>query len=369
MATAELLDADTDEPIEVSHSSLEQLNRSEIDVQISTAKRYPRSIKSFKQQAMEMATLDEDTAASMFYVLPRGGKKIEGPSVRMAEVVGSCYGNLRYGARIVSVDDKFVTAQGACHDLEKNIAINYESKRRITDKNGKRYNDDMIQTTGNAAASIALREAIFRVVPRSLFKAIYEEAKLTSVGKAATMSEKRHRALDWFKKAGATEAQLFAFLGRAGIDEITIDDLITLRGLVTAIKEGEITIEDALAVKAETKSKVSASPLNETAKPKAKPPAKPATDGPVVEPDHSHDEPPPPVAIGKPDPWADTRAAFDECSRMTEVAEKENELLKNVGSDEAAEKIKGIAEMARARLKGGRVAQKSLMETADNLGQ
>jgi len=256
---------DNEDGLQVIHDSqLTLQSRAEIDVQISTAKRYPRSLKSFKSQAMEMATLDEDTAGSMFYALPRGGKKIEGPSVRMAEVIGSCFGNLRYGARIVDCDDKFVTAQGACHDLEKNVAITYEVKRRITNAQGKRYNDDMIQTTGLAAASIALREAIFRVVPRSLFKDIYEEAKLASIGKAATMSEKRHKAMDWFKKAGATEKQLLEFLGRASVDEVSVDDIITLRGLVTAIRDGETTVDDALRGNEQPKRKVGASELNDT---------------------------------------------------------------------------------------------------------
>ena len=240
--------------------------RVEIDTQISTAKRYPRSLKAFKQQALEMATLDEETAASMFYVLPRGGKKIEGPSIRMAEVVASCFGNLRFGSRIVDVGDSFITAQGVCQDMEKNTSITYEVRRRITNKNGTRYNDDMIQTTGLAAASVALREAIFRIVPRSLYKSIVDEAKLCSVGKASTMSEKRHKAFDWFKKAGATEAQLLEFLGRNGIDDVTIDDIITLRGLVTAIKDGETTVDDALRPASEPKagSKVRESSIGKT---------------------------------------------------------------------------------------------------------
>lgn len=249
MSTAELLEP---EVRMVENATAQEISRVEIDVQIATAKRYPRSITNFKQQALEMATLDEETAASMFYTLPRAGKKIQGPSIRMAEVVGTCYGNLRYGARIVSIDAKFITAQGACHDLEKNIAITYEVQRRITNKSGTRYNDDMIQTTGNAAMSIALREAIFRVVPRSLFNSIYEQAKLASIGKAKTMSEQRHAAFDWFKKAGATEPQLLAFLERKGIDDVTIDDIITLRGLVTSIKDGEVTIEEALKPAAQT---------------------------------------------------------------------------------------------------------------------
>lgn len=265
---AEVMDDEIKESSD-NGTMLANLARAEIDVQITTAKQYPRSLKAFKQQAMEMATLDEDTAASMFYVLPRAGKKIEGPSIRMAEVVGSCFGNLRYGARIVDVGDEFLTAQGACHDLEKNIAITYDVRRRITNKQGVKFNADMIQTTGNAAMSIALREAIFRVVPRALYKNIVDEAKLVSVGNAATMSEKRHKAFDWFAKAGAPQAKVLEFLGRAGIDDVTIDDLITLRGMVTSIKDGELTVDEIFAKHETPAAKARKSDLNEKLQPKA----------------------------------------------------------------------------------------------------
>src|SRR6185369_14649302 len=83
--------------------SLAGWQREEIDIQIATAKRYPRSITAFKRQCLEMATLDEETAGSMYYVLPRAGKKIEGPSVRLAEIAGSAWGNLRSKSYIVEV--------------------------------------------------------------------------------------------------------------------------------------------------------------------------------------------------------------------------------------------------------------------------
>jgi hypothetical protein len=238
---------DADEVVELdSSTALATLTASEIDVQIQTAKRYPRSIRAFKQQAMELACLDEQTAAGMFYVLPRAGKKIEGPSVRLAEVVGSSWGNLRYGARIVATDEKWVTAQGMCFDLEKNVAASVEVRRRITKKDGTRYDDDMVNVTANAACSVALRQAIFKVVPFALVKGIYEQAKLTSIGKATSVAEKRQAMVDWFKKTGATEAQLLAFLGHKGLEDVTLEDLVTLRGLATAIKDGETTLEDAL---------------------------------------------------------------------------------------------------------------------------
>src|SRR4029077_2732651 len=43
-------------------SMLEQQTRGEIDIQIVTARRFPRSIRAFRDRAMEMATLTEDIA-------------------------------------------------------------------------------------------------------------------------------------------------------------------------------------------------------------------------------------------------------------------------------------------------------------------
>jgi hypothetical protein len=227
-------------------SVLSTLSKAEIDVQISTAKHWPRSVKQFRQQALELATLDEETAASCFYALPRGGKKIEGPSTRLAEIAVSCWGNVRVAARVVSVDDRTITAQGVCYDLEKNLCVSVDVQRRITDKHGRRYNDDMIAVTGMAACSIAYRNAVFRVIPFAFVKPIYEQAKLASIGKASTMQELRDKCMDFFRKAGATDEQVLAAIGRVGMDDVTLDDLQTLRGYATAIKDGEATVDEVL---------------------------------------------------------------------------------------------------------------------------
>lgn len=257
--------------VEANTDSLALLNRSEIDMQISTAQRYPRSVTTFKRQVMEFATLDEETAGSMFYRLPRGGKTIEGPSVRLAEVAASSYKNLRFGSRIVSVDERFITAQGYCHDLENNIAAAVEVRRRITDRSGRRFNDDMITVTGNAASSIALRNAVFRVIPMAYINPAFREAQLTCLGKNKTMEQRRTEMLTWWAKKGATKEQVFAALGIKGEEDIGNDELITLHGLATAVKDGEITFETAMAPKGEQlaiESKVAESSLNDKIKAK-----------------------------------------------------------------------------------------------------
>lgn len=231
-----------------SSTALEAVTRGEIDIQIATAKRFPRVITDFKRTAMALATLDEDTAATMYYRLPRGGKQIEGPSVRLAEVVMHSWGNMRAEARIVSIDESFITVVGTAFDMERNVASRHEVKRRITDSRGKRYNDDMIQNTGNAASSIALREAVFKIVPRSLFKDVFEAAKETSLGKAKTMSQRREAAFGWFEKAGVSRERILARLDRKGMDDVTVDDLLTLTGWRTSIKDGDLQLDEAFAI-------------------------------------------------------------------------------------------------------------------------
>ena len=51
-----------------SADSLAALNRSEIDVQINTAKAYPRNIANVLNNIETLATMDEETASSCFYI-------------------------------------------------------------------------------------------------------------------------------------------------------------------------------------------------------------------------------------------------------------------------------------------------------------
>lgn len=221
------------------------INSSEIDAQIATAHKYPRSIKTFLRKAFEMATLDEDTAASCFYKVPRDKKMTEGPSVRLAEIVASAWGNLRFGARIAEETEKYVRAEGFAHDLETNVAVMFPVMRRITNKYGQRFSDDMIVTTANAASSIALRNAIFRVVPRAYVNQICMHAKKVAVGNAQTMGERRQKVVENIQKMGIVNERIFAAVGKKGIDEIGLDEIETLIGLHTAVKDGAISVDAA----------------------------------------------------------------------------------------------------------------------------
>lgn len=221
-----------------------QNDNQDIDIQISTAHRYPRSLSIFRRDALAMATANEETAASCFYSLPRGGKNIDGPSIRLAEIAASSWGNLRFGSRIIREEDKFIVAQGMAHDLQKNIAITIEVRRRITDSKGRRYNDDMVGIAGMAAQSIALRNAIFKVIPKTYIDQIYLEAKKCAIGDATTLAQRRQKCMDYFMKLGVSQEQVIAMLELKGIEDVGLTELEKLIGISSAIKNGESTIDE-----------------------------------------------------------------------------------------------------------------------------
>lgn len=229
----------------VDTTAIAVLNRSEIEQQIATAHKFPRSVRAFIQESLAMVTLNERVAEECFYALPRDGRTVEGPSARLAEIIANAWGNCRAGARVVAEDGEFITAQGVFHDLQKNAAIAIDVKRRIVDKKGRRFSADMIAVTGNAASSIALRNAILRGVPKAFWSDTYEAARRVAVGDIQTLANRRAATIAAFQKYGVRPEQIFLLLNVKGDEDITLEHLATLKGIGTALKEGDTTPEEA----------------------------------------------------------------------------------------------------------------------------
>jgi hypothetical protein len=224
---------------------IEEMTRAEIDTQVATAKRYPRSIGNAIQQATTIACMSQEVAASCIYSVPRAGKSITGPSIRLAEIMASCWGNMRYGSRVVSDDGKMLTVQGFAFDLEKNAACTFEKKVRITNKNGQRYSDDMVATASDAGQSKALRNAVFRIVPKVIVDMVLAKAKEVAVGKDKPTSVRREESVGYFGKLGVTKERLLAALDRESVEDMDTEDLLYLQTLAKQIKTGETKIDDA----------------------------------------------------------------------------------------------------------------------------
>ena len=261
---------------EIVASGVAELNKSEVEAQLDAAHRWPRSIEQFKKDAMSMATLTREVAESCLYAVPRDGKTIAGPSVRLAEICMAAYGNIHAGARVVDAEERFVVAQGVCWDIQKNVRVVMETKRRITTKAGKRFGDDMIGVTGNAAASIALRNAIFRVIPRALVDTIYEGVKVVAVGDAKTLAVRRESVVVRLQKLGVPKDRIFHKLGLKGIEDIGLAELEILVGCGTAIQTNGAQIDEVFPPIDDTADKAKSLEAELTGKKKPEPKEKPA---------------------------------------------------------------------------------------------
>jgi hypothetical protein len=230
--------------------ALEAITRSEVAMQLDAAHQWPRNINRFLEETEALATFTKETAASCIYTLPKrkgGDKPITGPSVRLAEMCATSWGNLHTGTRILDVGAREVTAMGIAWDLEKNLRQAIEVKRGIVTAEGRRYGDDMIRVTSMAAMSIARRNVIFTIIPRALVNHLYDKACSVATGVADdTFAVERDKLFGWFvKNRGVPVERVFARLGVTGIAEVTPEHLTVLIGIGTAIKSKDSTIDEA----------------------------------------------------------------------------------------------------------------------------
>lgn len=226
----------------VQNSALVAVERASTDVQISTAKKYPRSVSKFQANILSFAKSNPKLAALCTYSKPQAGGTVHGPSARFAEMVATSWGNLRIGSRIVEVGESRIVVQGVCHDLETNILVSVEVPSGIMGRNG-RYSEDLINTNLKAAMSKARRDAVLQVVPRAYWFEAMEVCQATAKGDIKSLEADRAAALEYLKRTYKVDAhRVFAALGVASEREMDLDRLADLKGYIEAIRAQEATV-------------------------------------------------------------------------------------------------------------------------------
>lgn len=229
---------------------VDAVERANVDSQVATAKQYPRDLTRCINNSIVMATMDYETAQSCGYALPRGGKPITGPSVHLAKLLVSNYGNIRAEAKISKITDKRVISRGTCWDLENNVATAFEVSRSIVGKSGKRFSDDMVTVTGNAASSIAYRNAVFSVIPRAITNKVYQAAQHFITGDLSDEEKlvaRRKKCIDFFKdEYGITEQEVVMLCGKQTINQIKADQIALLLGITQSLKDGDTTVDELM---------------------------------------------------------------------------------------------------------------------------
>lgn len=232
----------------MSQDAVIQMTNAETENAIVTAKKFPREVARVKKNFLAYATCDQETAASMFYKKPVDdkGTMATGPSIRMAEIAANTYQNIKYGSRVINIEEKWVTVQGIAIDLENNLSYTSEIKKSIWTKKGYRYSESMIETTLKAAGAFAIRDAIFKVVPLALFNTEIKEIKKVAAGSKSDipLATRITNALAYFKKIGVDENKVLHRLDLKDIKDLNEDHLIDLIEIRNAIEQKETTADD-----------------------------------------------------------------------------------------------------------------------------
>lgn len=229
---------------------------SEIKAAIISAKKFPRNeagayTKIIK--AMERPAMAEDAA----YSFPRGGAKVVGPSIRLARECARCWGNIRYGVRIVTVDDGFAHIKGFALDLETNAYVESEAKfaKKVQRRNRQTGVTEWVEPDErdlrelvNKHGAIACRNALLQILPSDVVDDAMSKATDTcrkiAAGELKGNRDQTVKNLALaFDEFGVSVEMLERFLGHP-IAAVTAEEVTELKGIYKSMRDGHTKRED-----------------------------------------------------------------------------------------------------------------------------
>lgn len=196
------------------------------------------------------------------------GQGIEGPSIRFAEAAMRAMGNILPEVQTVFDDAQKRIVRVGVTDLEanltysKDVVVSKTVERRKLQKGqvpiGSRQNsggqtvyiveatDDDILNKENALISKALRTNGLRLLPGDILDECMEQVIATVTSRAADDPDAaRKRIADAFAELSIQPSDLKRYLG-CGLDQASPQQLVELRGLYEAIRNGEATWAEVL---------------------------------------------------------------------------------------------------------------------------
>ena len=266
----------------------------EIKAAIIVAHKFPRD--EANASAKILKSCERPTfAAGAAYKFPRGGQQVEGPSVELAREMARCWGNLRYGIRIVTDDDERIHIKGYCLDVETNALVEVEDKfkKLVFRKQGGWIKPDErdLRELVNRRGAICERNAILKSMPPDVIEDALARAKVT-LTKAASGEIKQDKAktirslVAAYLDLGVTADMIRQYLGHE-LDIVNEQELVDLRQVWKSISDGNSRREEHFEIpkpKGPETGSLDASAIGGGTSQERTAPAKPA---PAINPDGS----------------------------------------------------------------------------------
>lgn len=157
----------------------------EVKGQIFMAKQFPRDVFAAENRIKD-ACKRPALAHSAIYSYPRGGTKVTGPSIRLAEVVAQNWGNMAFGIKELEQKNGESTAMAYAWDLETNV----RQEKIFTVKHQRKANGkiqtltdprDIYELVANNGAR-RLRACVMGIIPGDIFEMAVSECDKTLEG-------------------------------------------------------------------------------------------------------------------------------------------------------------------------------------------
>lgn len=221
----------------------------EVQALVLVAQKCPRDEIKAARKIMEAAkrkTLAEQSA----YAYPRGGQTIKGASIRTAETLAKYWGNINFGIKELSQDNRnhFSEVMAFAWDLETNVRVEKVFKvphKRDTKGGGKILTDsrDIYEMVANQGAR-RLRACILGVLPSDIVEDFLNECEKTLIGdNTKPLKERVQEMVSAFEKIGVSQDMLEKRIG-CKLDAIIIKQLVDLGNVYNSIRNNFKQIED-----------------------------------------------------------------------------------------------------------------------------
>lgn len=246
----------------------------EVKAKLFAAKTYPRDKAAAFQSIMDACRRPALAGVSM-YAYPKGGGKVRGPSIRLAEVLAAAWGNVSYGLRELSRKPGVSEMQAYCWDMQTNTESlqNFTVKHEIDLTGGlkKILKDEreIYELTANAGAR-RMRARILAIIPPDVIEAAIEECRKTMAGDNKTpLIDRVRKMVGAFADLGVSLALIEKQTGKK-LEDLLPDDLADLQEIYRSIKDEMTSASQWFDTKAEAAGNTSAAitdSITKTAKP------------------------------------------------------------------------------------------------------
>ena len=221
----------------------------EVQASLVIAKKFPRNIAQAYTDLIDECKITS-LAEEAQYTYPRGGMKVTGASIRLAEVLARNYENITLGFKELSRDSikGESEVEAFCWDLQKNVKITRTFKvghfRDSRAKGKQRLTDDRdINEMISNQAQRRVRACILSVIPKHFQEDAINQCNATLGSSDIPLSERVKKLSVAFDAEGVTVEMIETRL-KHSLDAINEDELVGLRGIYKSMKDGMSNRED-----------------------------------------------------------------------------------------------------------------------------